>query len=59
MGFLELLTLIFVAMKLLEVVDWSWWVVFSPLYVYIVLIFALGVFGTIAGVREAIRKSKK
>jgi hypothetical protein len=30
MGFLELLTLLFIAFKLFHVVAWSWWVVFSP-----------------------------
>lgn len=30
MGFLEVLTLIFVVLKLLGKIDWSWWVVLSP-----------------------------
>jgi hypothetical protein len=29
-NFFSLLTLIFVAAKLFNVIDWSWWVVFSP-----------------------------
>lgn len=29
--FVSVLTLIFVVAKLLVIVDWSWWLVFSPL----------------------------
>lgn len=35
MGILEVLTVIFVTMKLLgvgAVASWSWWLVFSPMY---------------------------
>lgn len=38
MGFLELLTVLFVALKLTGIIGWSWWLVFAPLYVYLVLI---------------------
>lgn len=31
MGFLELLTIIFVVLKSTDVIDWSWLLVFSPL----------------------------
>ncbi len=37
MGFLEVLTIIFVVLKLTSVIDWSWWLVFSPMYVAVVL----------------------
>lgn len=30
MGILECLTLIFVVLKLLGIIDWSWWVVCLP-----------------------------
>ena len=30
MGFLELLTLIFVVCKLVGVIEWSWWLVLLP-----------------------------
>jgi len=29
-GFLELLTIVFVVLKALGVISWGWWVVFSP-----------------------------
>ena len=31
LGFVSILTIIFVIAKLLGVVKWSWWVVFSPM----------------------------
>jgi len=30
MGFLNLLTLLFIGAKLFGAIDWSWWLVFSP-----------------------------
>jgi hypothetical protein len=32
-GFLEILSLIFITLKLLKKIDWSWWAVLSPLWV--------------------------
>ena len=32
-GVTEVLTLIFIVLKLLEVITWSWWWVFSPLWI--------------------------
>lgn len=32
-GFLDLLALLFIALKLTHVIDWSWWLVLSPLLV--------------------------
>lgn len=33
MGFLELLTLIFIVLKLTGVIAWSWWLVLTPLII--------------------------
>jgi hypothetical protein len=30
MGILELLTIVFVVLKLIGTIDWSWWLVLSP-----------------------------
>ncbi len=30
MGFLNVLTLIFITLKLTEFIDWSWWFVLAP-----------------------------
>lgn len=64
-GILELLTVLFVALKLLGHIDWSWWLVFAPMYVYGVLIaiwlmmaFFIGVMSGIEQVRIR-RKFKK
>lgn len=32
MGILEILFLIFLTLKLVGTIDWSWWLVFAPLY---------------------------
>ena len=32
MGLLEVLTIVFVVLKLIDVIDWSWWWVISPMY---------------------------
>lgn len=32
-GFVGLLTILFIALKLLEKIDWSWWWVLSPLWI--------------------------
>ncbi len=37
-GFLGLLTLLFIALKLIGVIDWSWIWVLSPLWIPIVLL---------------------
>jgi len=36
-GFLELLTLTFIVLKLCNVIDWSWWFVLSPILIPISL----------------------
>lgn len=49
MGFTAILTLIFVACKLLGIVTWSWWIVFSPIIIGWVLgIFLIALFGILA-----------
>lgn len=45
MGFLEVLTLVFVVLKLTGTIDWSWWAVTSPLWgaflVYAILLLSI------------------
>ena len=44
MGIAEVLTVVFVVLKLVETIDWSWWLVFLPeiiAFVFYVAIFAL------------------
>jgi hypothetical protein len=40
-SFCNYLTLLFIALKLTSVIDWSWWLVLSPLLVNFALIFLL------------------
>ncbi len=32
-GFAGLLTILFIGLRLLQVIDWSWWLVLSPLWI--------------------------
>lgn len=54
MGFAEILTIIFVLLKVFKIVSWSWWIVFLPEIIAIVLYISL----VIIQIRTA-RKIKK
>lgn len=41
MGFAEILTIIFVLLKVFKIVSWSWWIVFLPEIIAIVLYISL------------------
>ena len=41
LGFFSLLTLIFITLKLLNYIDWSWWLVLLPAYGGIVIMLVL------------------
>ena len=49
--FLQLLTLVFVVLKLTKYIDWSWWWVLAPLWIPVALVFVvvfiLGIIGAI------------
>lgn len=48
-GFLGLLTLLFIGLKLGHVIDWSWWWVFLPLWgSWAVIVIAFFVFACVA-----------
>jgi len=49
MGFLEVLTIVFITLKLTDAIAWSWLAVFSPMIVGYSLIVILAV--AIAGVK--------
>lgn len=46
-GFLGMLFLIFMTLKLCNVIDWSWWLVCIPLYGPFALVVSLFLLGTI------------
>lgn len=52
LGFLELLTLIFVVAKLLSFITWSWWLVFTPIIFKVVLSLGVGFIDGIANANE-------
>lgn len=65
MGFLELLTVVFVLLKAFDVIAWSWWLVFSPMYVYLVVLVVYLLFtifaaiATVASGAKVTRKKRK
>jgi hypothetical protein len=44
MGFAELLTLLFIGLKLTDYIDWSWWQVLLPVLISLVLYIAIGAY---------------
>lgn len=58
MGFLEVLTLIFVVCKLTDIIEWSWWLVLAPELFAIVVYALLVIFqvGFIATIWNSFRK---
>lgn len=44
-GFAGLLTIVFIVLKLLGKIDWSWWWVLSPIWISILLVVAAVVIG--------------
>ena len=42
LSFTTTLGLIFIVLKLCEVINWSWWLVLLPFYYLIILIFGVG-----------------
>jgi len=49
-GFTGLLTILFIGLKLTGYIAWSWWWVFSPLWIQFLFIFSMLTFVTIVGV---------
>jgi hypothetical protein len=41
MGFTEVLTIVFIALKLLGVISWSWWLVLLPEIIALVICVAM------------------
>lgn len=61
-NFLELLFLLFLGLKLGNVIDWSWWWVFSPIWLPIVImVIAVGVtfLGAAIAAQVSLRKNMK
>jgi len=46
-GFVGLLTIVFITLKLLEIIDWSWFWILSPIIFRICLVFLVVVVTTV------------
>jgi cell division protein FtsW (lipid II flippase) len=62
MGFTEVLTIIFIFLRVFEVVDWSWWLVLLPeiiaMSVYVCFFALYVIIGIVCG-RSAKKRIKK
>lgn len=43
MNFVDVLTLIFIVLKLASIIDWSWWWVLSPILISVAIHIGFGV----------------
>ena len=53
MGFCEVLTIIFLLLKVFHVISWSWWLVFAPMLIeaaVILFFIAIWLLGVIAAI---------
>lgn len=60
--FLEMLFLLFLGLKLGNVIDWSWWWIFAPLWIPVVLVVGIvGILFLVAliSAQNKVRKDKK
>jgi hypothetical protein len=37
-GFFGLLQVVFIALKVSDYIDWSWWLVFVPFYIWLIIV---------------------
>ena len=58
-GFFSLLTLIFITLKLLNYIDWSWWLVLLPAYGGLVILLILFVILLALGQKPKFKITKK
>lgn len=58
-GFLGILNLIFITLKLTDYIDWSWWWVMAPLWVPFAIVIVVAAFVlSMGGALNIKRKSK-
>jgi hypothetical protein len=58
MNFMPLLGLLFIALKLTNYIDWSWWLVTAPLYVPAIIVIALWSLAFLAGAKLGVWNKK-
>ena len=59
MGFCELLTIVFIVLKLVGVISWSWWLILLPEIIAVLFYVAIIVFRVIIPIWELERKPTK
>ena len=57
-GFFSLLALIFVTLKLLGYIDWSWWLVLLPAYAGLVILLILFIILLVLGQKPKFKVTK-
>jgi hypothetical protein len=55
-GFVGLLTIVFITLKLTHVIAWSWWWVLSPLWISVAVVAVVALIGVIAAFVALLRK---
>ena len=61
MGICEVLSIIFIVLKLIGTIDWSWWLVLLPeiiAFAFYILLFGLNI-ATLIGINKEIKRFKK
>ena len=58
-GFVGLLTIVFIVMKLLDKIDWSWWWVISPIWISALCIVGILVFVLIIAIANELIKASR
>ena len=58
-SFTGLLFLVFLTLKLTNVINWSWWWVTAPLWIPSAIIIGIALLGVVAFIIETILKKKK
>jgi Flp pilus assembly protein TadB len=59
LGISGVLTIVFIVLKLVKVIDWSWWWVFSPLLIELGLAAVILIIGTVVASLRKKRRSKR
>ena len=58
-GFVGLLTILFIGLRLTGYIDWSWWWVLSPLWISAILVVAILLIAAVIVLVSEVRKSRR
>lgn len=58
-GFTGALAILFIGLKLGDVIDWSWLWVLSPIWIPVAIVIGIGIFALMGSVISAIRDAKR